>query len=155
MTQEKSVLWYWESWKHETAPTQNCTAGDLAWNYQMRFELAYNSIQETIWSQKARSIRPYTHGGFQKYASRTLKTLLGSHVRLHCWGIHTSCTCLLMVSSASRTRRSLPKTCVIQLRHKPSTNTFHLDDRQLSPIGLKSTLWNQHLSENNHEIVCS
>ena len=35
--------------KHETAqaPTQNSTAGDLAWSYQMRFELGCNSIQET------------------------------------------------------------------------------------------------------------
>ncbi len=81
MTQEKKVLWYCESSKHKTEPTQNCTTGDLAWSYQMRYELACNSIQETLFTE-ARSIRPHTHGGFQQYASRTLKALFGKSCTL-------------------------------------------------------------------------
>ena len=80
MTQEKKVLRYYESSKHKTEPTQNCTTGDLAWGYQMRYELASYSLQQhprDYLFTEARSIRPYRHGGFQQYASRTLKALFG------------------------------------------------------------------------------
>ncbi len=139
MTQEKKVLWYWESSKHKTEPTQNCTTGDLAWDYQMRYELACNSIQETTCSQKQEASGPTPTVGFSNTPQEPWKHYLASHVRLLCWDIHTFLTCLPTVNSASRTRRSLPRTCVIQLRHKPSTSSFHLNDRNLkSPTGLKS-----------------
>ena len=138
-TQDKKVLWYSESSKHKTEPTQNCTTGDLAWNYWTRYELACNSVQETICSQKQEA-SSHTHtGDFSNMPLGLWKHCLASHVRLRCWGIHTSHTCLPMASSALRTRRSLPKTCAIQSRHKPSTNSFHLDHRNLkSPTGLTS-----------------
>ena len=132
MTQEKKVLWYWESSKRKTEPTQNCTTGDLAWNYQMRYELACNSIQETICSQKQEaSARTHTVV-FSNTPQEPWKHCLASHVRLLYWDIHTSHTCLHMGNSASRTRRSLPETCVIQLRHKLSTNSFHINEKGLS-----------------------
>lgn len=139
MTQEKKVLWYSEISKHKTEPTQNCTTGDLAWSYQTKYELACNSIQETICSQKQEA-SAHTHMvGFSNMPLGPWKHCLASHVRLRCYATHTSHTCLPMASSASRTRRSLPKTCVIQLRHKPSTNSFHLHDSNLkAPTGLKS-----------------
>ena len=139
MTQEETVLWYWESSKHKTEPTQNCTTGDLAWDYQMRYELACNSIQETTCSQKQEASGPTPTVGFSNTPQEPWKHYLASHVRLLCWDIHTFLTCLPTVNSASRTRRSLPRTCVIQLRHKPSTSSFHLNDRNFkSPTGLKS-----------------
>jgi len=80
--------------------------------------------QETICSQKQEAASPTHTADFSSMPPGHWKHSLASHTLLLYWGIHTSPTCWRMANEASRTRRSLLGTCVIQSRHKLSINSL-------------------------------
>ena len=80
---------------------------------------------------EARSIIPYSHGGFQQYASGTLKTSKPCTLTLlsHSYISHMLACGKLSIKDKEELAQDMA--CVVQLRYKPSTNSFHLDDSNL------------------------